>query len=91
MKIVEKLDDKIYLFYDKKSENRIPLFCPKCKFPMLTKDDSFSYREHKCCHHCSYTFKTEKGVITFPEKDSEKWKQYLANRKENSRPKINIK
>jgi hypothetical protein len=91
MKVVKKISDKLYLFYKKNNPSMVPLFCPKCQFPMLTKDDSFSYREHKCCKHCSAAFINEDKILVFPNKASEEWKSYMEQRKIQAKTRILIK
>lgn len=34
-------------------EEPCPIFCPICKFPNLTFDDTLSFKENSCCSMCT--------------------------------------
>jgi hypothetical protein len=37
----------------------VPLFCPLCKFPMQTQDDSLSFKELGCCYFCDLEYRSQ--------------------------------
>lgn len=49
---------------DENDTSHVPLFCEVCDLPMLRSEDDISYREFKCCNHCS---------IMWAYQDKEKW------------------
>lgn len=67
---------EFYIFKPQEHE-AIPIFCPICDFAMRTFDDILSFKEDKCCLECSTFF--IKGKID-PDKNSEKFKNYLKKR-----------
>jgi hypothetical protein len=50
----KKIEKELYtIIIDENGTDQIPLFCEVCDLPMLRIEDNTSYREFKCCNHCS--------------------------------------
>jgi len=66
----------------------VPLFCPLCDFPMISKEDVSSYKKHNLCEKCSYKweYKNIKKI-----KGSEEFYEYLEVMKILKRTKLNFK
>lgn len=70
----------------------VPLFCPWCEFPMITREDGRSYRENSCCEKCDLHF-GQVDIKDQPEllKASKEWKDYMEDRRKRSKPLIKLK
>lgn len=66
----------------------IPFHCPLCEYPMKTADDAKSYREYQTCSLCELHWSRSK--IT-PDKQSERWQEYMKRRHLAFLPQINFK
>jgi hypothetical protein len=50
----EKIEKELYtIIVDENDTNQVSLFCEVCDLPMIRSEDDVSYREFKCCSHCS--------------------------------------
>lgn len=54
----------------------VPLFCPWCKFPLRTSDDSLAFRKAGCCDKC-LLFSRGKPA----EMPEVQWTSYLEERR----------
>lgn len=45
----------------------VPLFCPLCHFPMLTKEDAEAYRARKMCDYCYLFWGNREIEINHPD------------------------
>jgi hypothetical protein len=87
MKIKSLCDGKLMVIYPEEYKLLIvPLFCPLCKFPMKTKEDSQEFRKRKLCEQCSYEFGSKK-----PNKKSFIWTNYIERRRIQSRIILKLK
>lgn len=71
----------------------VPLFCPICKFPLKTSDDSSSFRTFECCAKCTFKFvapnkeKWESGW----RPDNEELVEYIQSRELLEKPLLILK
>ncbi len=50
----KKIEKELYtIIIEENDSSQVPLFCGVCALPMLRNEDDISYREFKCCNHCS--------------------------------------
>jgi hypothetical protein len=50
----KKIIKELYtILIDSSDVIQAPLFCNVCSLPMLRNEDDSSFREFKCCNHCS--------------------------------------
>jgi len=50
----KRIEKELYtIIIDDTQISHIPLFCDVCDLPMLKPSDDISFREFKCCDHCS--------------------------------------
>jgi len=66
----------------------VPLFCPLCCYPMITKEDIAAYKKDHLCEKCSYKwdYKNIKKIINTKE-----YRSYLVNLQILKKPKLNFK
>ena len=72
----------------------IPLFCPLCTFPMITREDGHSYRKTNCCERCDLRWGRsirDHGEANDLLKETAEWKEYIADRLKRSRQLIKLK
>lgn len=75
-------------------ETIIPLFCPLCHFPMLTREDGHSYRKLNCCDRCEMRWGSSKKLLDEDfelVKKTDEWKEYVKDRLKRSRQLIKLK
>ena len=72
----------------------VPLFCPLCELPMLTREDGHSYRKINCCERCDMRWASTKEYLSEDfklVKQTKEWKEYLKDRVIRSRQLIKLK
>jgi len=72
----------------------VPLFCPVCKFPIKTANDTIAYKSFECCDLCAINFaytNKEKWLNENWRPNQEELKDYIIERQLLSKPKFNLK
>ena len=64
----------------------VPLFCPLCKFPLKTADDSIAFRKAECCDKFLLFCRGKKE-----ETKPEQWEDYLEDRRTAPHPLFTFK
>lgn len=99
VKQISTLDNAdIFIIAPKNVEDlMVPFYCPLCELPMTTREDVLTYKQHKLCEHCHYTW-------NIPLNEAEGWKldlnatkktgafkKYKKEITKKRNPKINLK
>lgn len=70
-------DGKLLIVRPFDKDVTVPLFCPLCKFPLKTADDSIAYRKTRTCDKCLLRWNSEPEQV---DVHSEEFYQYVKER-----------
>lgn len=87
----------LLLSKDKTQEtSTVPVYCACCRFPMITMEDSLSFRKVGVCSKCDGQWTNFPGVDWSipgrgPKKDSLEWAEYMEIRALYAKPILKLR